>query len=174
MQAQLVKEGLIKDDWDANLFINGRTGMINTTNYGLEKEGFFKGIKFKMGAVPLPNPEGKKYDTVYGLDAFGIPQGAKNPEGAGDFLRYYLDPVRDGMDKLFMSTELRDFHLNELKKAKRQIDPSQSVLDLVQVGLSQLITWEMKEVDPNQVNAKLNTYTNMVDKAVAKANARYH
>ena len=78
------------------------------------------------------------------------------------------------MDKLFMSTELRDFHLNELKKAKRQIDPSQSVLDLVQVGLSQLITWEMKEVDPNQVNAKLNTYTNMVDKAVAKANARYH
>lgn len=173
MQAQLVKEGLIKDDWDANLFINGRTGMINTTNYGLEKEGFFKGIKFKMGAVPLPNPEGKKYDTVYGLDAFGIPQGAKNPEGAGYFLRYYLDPVRDGMDKLFMSTELRDFHLNELKKAKRQIDPSQSVLDLVQVGLSQLITWEMKEVDPNQVNAKLNTYTNMVDKAVAKANARY-
>lgn len=49
--------------------------MINTTNYGLEKEGFFKGIKFKMGAVPLPNPEGKKYDTVYGLDAFAYPGG---------------------------------------------------------------------------------------------------
>ena len=173
MEAQLKKEGLIKDDWDQNLFINEGTGMINTTNYGLEKEGFFKGIKFKMGAVPLPNPKGKAYDTVYGLDAFGVPQGASNPEGAGYFLRYYLDPVRDSMDTLFMSTELRDFHLNELKKANRQIDPSQSVLDLVQVGLAQLITWEMKDVDPNQVESKLNTYTNMVDKAVAKANARY-
>ena len=43
----------------------------------------------------------------------------------------------------------------------------------MQVGLAQLITWEMKDVDPNQVESKLNTYTNMVDKAVAKANARY-
>lgn len=79
MQAQLVKEGLIKDDWDANLFINGRTGMINTTNYGFgKKRAFSKVSSLKWQLFRLPNPEGKKYDTVYGLGMpLAYPRGLK-------------------------------------------------------------------------------------------------
>lgn len=174
--AQGVKEGFIMYDWTPGCekFVGNRVGMIASTNYGLEKEGFFKGIKFKLGAVPIPEPKGSAtYDKVYGLDAFGVPQGAKNPEGAGYFMRYYLDPVRDEFDTLFFSKEIRDFHLNQIKTAKtRVIDPSSSVLPLSgDTYLISDITWVAATTDPQQVAATLNSYKNMVDKAVVSANA---
>lgn len=175
--AQGNKEKLIMYDWTAGctLFNGEKAGMILSTNYGLEKEGFFKDAKFTLGAVPIPEPKGSAtYNKVYGLDAFGVPQKAQNPEGAGYFMRYYLDPARDGMDTLYFSDELLDFHLNELKKSNRVIDTSSGILPLSgDVYLNDNIAWEAAQSDPQQIEVLLNGYKNMVDKAVQVANARY-
>ena len=89
-------------------------------------------------------------------------------------MRYYLDPVRDGLNTLYFSKELCNFHLNELKKPNRVIDPSGGVLPLSgDIYLETNIAWEAAQADPQQIEVLLNGYKNMVDKAVQVANARY-
>lgn len=175
--AQGYKDKILLYDWTpgCELFNGGKVGMILSSNYGLEKEGFFKNAKFTIDAVPLPEPKGQeKYNRIYGLDAFGVPQGAANPEGAGYFMRYYLDPAYDGLDTLFFSEKLKNFHFDQLKKnTERSLDYS-GVLNLSgDVYLHSNISWTAAQTDPQQIEVLLNTYKNMVDKGVAAANARY-
>lgn len=175
--AQGCKDKIMLYDWTpgSELFNAGKLGMILSSNYGLEKEGFFKNAKFTIDAVPLPEPKGQeKYNRIYGLDAFGVAQGAKNPEGAGYFMRYYLDPAYDGLDTLFLSDKLKDFHFDQLKKCtERSLDYS-GVLNLSgDVYLHSNIGWTAAQTDPQQIEVLLNTYKNMVDKGVAAGNARY-
>lgn len=175
--AQGYKEKILLYDWTPGCeqFNGGKVGMIYSSNYGLEKEGFFKNAKFTIKAVPVPEPVGaEKYDRIYGLDAFGVPQKAENPEGAGYFMRYYLDPQYDGLDTLFISKELREFHFNELKtKKKRSMDMSSLLVLSGDSYLEGNIGWTAATTDPQQIEVLLNGYKNMVDKAVQVANARY-
>ena len=75
-------------------FTNGRVGLMISTPWALKYNGNLKDMApSDVGVVPLPTSyKGKKLDNfLAGARGYGIAKGAKNPEGAYYFLRYYLD-----------------------------------------------------------------------------------
>ena len=58
-----------------------------------------------LGAVPLPTDS--KYYPLYEYTAFGIPQGAKNPEAVPYYLRYVLDKNNYDQSKIYENDKMR-------------------------------------------------------------------
>ena len=57
-------------------------------------------------AVPFPKAEGSEEYVLYNeVEAYGVPQGAKNAAAVPYFLRYFLDRVNYDMDAFFCSSQ---------------------------------------------------------------------
>jgi multiple sugar transport system substrate-binding protein len=73
--------------WGKN-FLAGKVG-IEPGGYGVIRPGLTAANRSEFGFVPLPGPTGG-YSTFDGGDDFAIPNGAKNPSGAWEFVKFVL------------------------------------------------------------------------------------
>lgn len=103
------------------MFEQQKMGMLLSGGYGLRKTGWFQehDIKWEdLGYVPLPtDADGKQ---VYGAQSdrgYGICKGAKNPDGAAYFLRYFLNGDHYDEDELYKNAECAKLY-HELQKNK--------------------------------------------------------
>lgn len=162
---------------------NPNKGLMTGTNafvvvgvYGLYKTGYFKDMKDpeNLGFAPIPSIDGTEENTYYSAiyRAYGICRGAKNPEGAGYFLRYYLDPMNYDFDESFISEEARDFFLEYTST----VDASDKLFDF-SIATANAIgysadTWRNSIQDSNgdQYTVALQAISNEVQAGVDAAN----
>ena len=114
--------------WDHNLwfgiFTNGTIGLYHNSAYGCKYNGWFEGIDSSMiGAVPTPvSYNGVVCKQTESMRAYGLAKGAKNPEGAAYFLRYFLDYsyYKDAGANVFINKELEKAYFNSLDVAAKE------------------------------------------------------
>ena len=98
--------GLQRED-----FGNGTVGMALTNCFGLKKTGYFTNINpDHLGATYLPKWSESDKNYVTGIyRGWGLIDGAKNPVGAGLFLREYLDVNNYDLSNTFHNEEVSSF-----------------------------------------------------------------
>lgn len=144
--------------------------------YGLKKTGYFKSMKDpeNLGFAPIPSLDGKSDNTYFSAiyRSYGICRGAKNPEGAGYFLRYYLDPLNYDYDEAFINEAARDFYLTQVS----EVDAKDKTFDFTKASASLIgyngQTWINKIQDStgDQYTVTLQSISNEVTAAVKAAN----
>ena len=112
--AQWVSDGLIRNPLEYNLlqnFIKGNCGIAVTNVYGTKATGYFSEMNpndVGFTYIPQFDAENKAYTTGL-FRGWGLIRGAKNPGGAGIFLRYYLDAGNYDVDSAFINKEAQNF-----------------------------------------------------------------
>lgn len=160
--------------------MKGTTAALVTDSYGLKKTGYFKGVKSnQLGFAPVPNPTGgtQYYPSHY--RAYAVCKGAKNAEGAGYFLRYFLDPYNYNWDDIFLSNDAKKAYLNYCSN----ISFDKKVFDYATcrpayVGDDKEDYWSSQyywstTIDRSnaaQLSTSINTISGEINNAVKKAN----
>lgn len=171
--AQWMKDGIAT--MAASAFINRKAAMKIDGAWGLKKNGAFKEManQNEIGFTYVPGYDANhngKYAS--GIRGWGISKGAKNPGGAGLFLRYYLDTNNYDTGSIFLNSEAQSFFfkLTGTSKAEMYIDCVTGVTKMT--GEDEYNTYRIfiSNTDPNQVAAKASSLKNIVDAGVAKAN----
>lgn len=112
--SQWISDGLIRDPLEYNLlnnFIKGNCGIAITNVYGTKATGFFSSMNpndIGFTYIPQYDANNKAYETGI-FRGWGLVRGAKNPGGAGVFLRYYLDTSNYDVDSAFINQEAQTF-----------------------------------------------------------------
>lgn len=112
--SQWVSDGLIKNPLERNLlnnFITGKAGIAITNAYGLKATGYFSKMNPNdIGFTYIPKYDSKTKAYTTGLfRGWGLIRGAKNPEAAGIFIRYYLDVNNYNTDEAFINAKAKNF-----------------------------------------------------------------
>lgn len=124
LKLQFINEGIDENTTD-NDFIGAKAAMITTGPYGSKYNGYFKNMDdSQIAAVPMPDSyQGKKINQAVsrGTKAYAICKGAKNPEGAVYFIRYFLDYkyYKTAGANCFKNTELESFYFGDMSKIYR-------------------------------------------------------
>lgn len=173
------EEGLSQGG-SAAAMLKGTAGIYITDAYGLKKTGYFKGIADDvLGFAPVPTVDGKeaKYTSAAWRN-YGILKGSKNPEGAGYFLRYFLDPYNYKLDDCFLNEEARDYYYKSATKignSEKVFSFDTSLVTLIGYPSDHngLNTWNytLMRTSKAQFVTTAARISNEVDTAVAKANA---
>lgn len=114
--------------WDHNLwfgiFVNGTIGLYQNSAYGCKYNGWFEGVDSSIiGAVPTPvSYNGVPCKQTESMRAYGVAKGAKNPEGAAYFLRYFLDYsyYEEAGANVFINKELEKAYFKSLDLAAEE------------------------------------------------------
>ncbi len=152
-------------------FKAGKAAMFSCIAYQMFKDSNsrFDEMTDEIDAVPFPMPKGKQQVALMDASAFGILQGAKNPEGAIEFLKYFLDPRNYPKSDNFINANLKDTY-GKVSQMKKLVPYTRGVLDgagLVDYSpMSQLIC----KSDVGQVKATLEKYKSSYDISINKVN----
>ena len=168
-------EGLTATNANKGLMA-GTNAFVIVGSYGLKKTGYYKGMKDpeNLGFAPIPSIDGKSENTFYSAiyRSYGICRGAKNPEGAGYFLRYYLDPLNYDYDEAFISEDARDFYLEYVSA----VDAKDKVFDFT-TSVANAIGYKgsdwrnsLQNSNGDQYTVALQTISNEVQAGVNAAN----
>lgn len=153
-------------------FNKGKVGMYVTDAFGLKKTGYFSKFNSNnLGFTYIPdyNSSQKAYSTGV-FRGWGIAKGAKNPEGAGLFLKYYLDVNNYDTSSAFINSaaETFFFKLTGVSSASKRYEMQYNVNTLVGNDLFFYDYYYM--VDPNQITSTLNQLENVVNSNINKVN----
>lgn len=173
--ANNVKKGLIMDRVYQNIFFEknlllfcnmGGIGARTTHNYFVEHKE-----NGTLGTVPIPKVEGQDtyYQFLTELEAYGIPKGASNPEGAAYFLRYYLDAANYDMNSFYcddQATEVINWCMEQdfISDMQRIIYKDQYGVDWTDIA------YNLMTSDPGQIKTHLDTYSPIIDVIVQTGN----
>ena len=179
--AQWVSDGLIRPPLERNLinnFITGKAGIAVTNAFGLKETGYFKDMNDKdIGFTYLPSwDENTKAYTTGLFRGWGLCRGAKNPVGAGIFLRYYLDVNNYDYEEAFINSDAADFFLKLTTGVETDDKNPYFLLGIgALVGETDDDYKEFVGMAPGQVrtaiSAKMNTFTanaNKVNDEISK------
>ncbi len=168
------KNGLVKGIYDTNRseFIKGKVGIAITNVFGLKKTGYWRDMNPNdIGFTYMPAMDESSKAVPTGImRGWGICKGAKNPVGAGLFLRYYLDVNNYDTASAFISGDAETFFFKVT-----DVNTSAKNLYLAQ-GISQAVGvdhWDFYDIvssDPAQVSKELSAIKNKVDSTVTQAN----
>ena len=172
--AQWVSDGLIRPPLERNLinnFITGKAGIAVTNAFGLKETGYFKDMNDKdIGFTYLPSwDENTKAYTTGLFRGWGLCRGAKNPVGAGIFLRYYLDVNNYDYEEAFINSDAADFFLKLTTGVETDDKNPYFLLGIgALVGETDDDYKEFVGMAPGQVrtaiSAKMNTFTSNANK----------
>lgn len=175
--SSLVSDGLIKG-WDPQGLSKGQVGLFSAISYGLYNEGgWFDSVATKGGvgalkAVPMAGPT---QDTAYvptRPKAWGVAKGAKNPEGAAYFLRYFLDPANSNMNGTFYNSQFGEvFNIISRASTKKSIKVASGVIEYSSSGAYSTLQADLSNATPSQINTVLNSKNGIINNAVNRANA---
>ena len=152
---------------------SGNTGRVISGGYGLRKEpGWFYQMNSEdIGFTYLPKVKktDAKYPTSTMTRAYCIAAGAKNPKGAGYFLRYFLNDDWYNSDDIFKDDRAKAMHY-ELQKNKNFNNPSVEGVVLTQYDDFKVFFNELSTSTPAQVTANIDKVSQKLDYAIKKAN----
>lgn len=173
--AQNVKKGLIMDRVYQNTFFEkelllfcniGSIGARTTHNYFVQQKE-----NGTLGTVPLPSVDGQEeyYQYHTELEAYAIPQGAKNAEAAAYFLRYYLDAEHYDMNAFYcdeQAKEVVDWCMQQpvVSDMQRIIYKDQYGVDWTDIAYNLMLS------DVGQIKTHLDTYSPIIDTIVETGN----
>lgn len=154
-------------------FIDGKVGIAITNAYGLKKTGYWMNMDpSSIGFVPLPSIDDNTEARQSGIfRGWGICKGAKNPEAAGLFLRYYLDVNNYDTSSAFISEEAEAFffQLTALDSANKVNSLyAEAIHSITGDAMGTIVT--AASSTPAQVSKILSSYANIVNANVKKLN----
>ena len=157
--------------WGIPDFRSGKAAMHSVISYAMRKDSStkFNQMTDKIDAVPFPMPKGKKQVAIVDSTLFGVLKGAKNPEAAGPFLRYFLDPKNYDMSSNFINKNMEKT-FNELSKMDKRVSISEGVVNHAALVDFANVCHNIALTNADQVTAKVKSYANNFDIAVSKAN----
>lgn len=173
--ATSIKNGLVKGIYYVNRdeFKTGKVGIAITDAFGLKKTGYWQGMNpSHIGFTYLPSWDEKTPAKVTGaFRGWGIVKGAKNPVGAGIFLRYYLDVNNYDTSSAFINSDAENFFFKLTAGDTSNKYCSMLVGATQYLGKDRTDYFEIASGDPAQVSKKISALKNTVESEVAKLNA---
>lgn len=172
--ATSIKNGLVKGIYYVNRdgFKTGKMGVAITDAFGLKKTGHWQGMNPSyIGFTYLPAWDANTPAKATGVfRGWGIIKGAKNPVGAGIFLRYYLDVNNYDTSSAFISTSAENFFFKLTAG-----DTSEKYYDMLigatqYLGVDRTKYYEIASGDPAQVSKEISALKNTVGSEVTKLN----
>lgn len=165
--------GLTSGTTDA--FVKGNVGIIITNAFGLKRTGYFSDANWdNLGFYYIPAFDSKTKATETGIfRGWGLIRGAKNPEGAGAFLRYYLDVNNYDTSEAFVSEEAKSFFFQLTTGQQNKKTPYFTYADIMDsiAGVDSGAIYDIaNRTAPDQVSAKLSTFKNSVTAGAKKIN----
>lgn len=171
----VLDEGINDAHANVNL-VKGTTGLYMVSTYGLKPTGFFKGVEPDvLGFAPIPSDSGI---VSCHYRAYGILSASQNPEGAGYFLRYFLDPYNYDWNSTdtFISEEARDYFIEyvcstDFSKKSFTFDKCMTAL-LGYSGHDDVYKWcyTLMRTDAAQLGTAIDSISGEVNTAIEKAN----
>ncbi len=175
--AQAYKEGLWTNAfWET--FNNGSTGVNVGSAWGTKYNGWFENADDNMvAAVPLPTTyKGKTLKTAANVRGYGIAKGAKNPQGAAYFLRYYLDYeyYDDAGANVFKNKSLEKVYFDDVIPQAKKNGINYDFTNLFSIYSDSYSSWqkETERKDPAQIPGIVKSQNNVTDNVVKKANEK--
>lgn len=152
-------------------FRTGGSAMFSCITYPMRKDSStkFNQMTDTIDAVPFPMPKGSEEVAIVDSTMFGILKGAKNPEGAAHFLRYFLDPANYDMSSNFINSDLEKT-FNALSKMEKKVSISQGVVDYAAMVDFGNVCHNIALTSADQAGSKLQSYATNFEAAVKKAN----
>ena len=171
--ATLRKSGL--DTGGGEDFNGGKIGIVVKDAYGLKKTGYYRKMDaLDIGFVPMPAVDANTpAKPGYHMRNYGIVKGAKNPQAAGLFLRYFLDPANYDLENTFISNEAGQFYF-DLIKANYE---SGEDYNIAYFGVGTVVGYKGRNFgyvpnyqDPAQISTFIASEDNLIQNAVNKSN----
>lgn len=161
--------------WDLANVQQGKVGLFTAIAYGLYNEGqWFDNVAGGAGqlqAVPVAGPTQSSAYTPVRPKVWGVAKGAKNPEGAAYFLRYYLDTANCNMSSTFYNKQFETVYKDiTSSKAKKAVMVGWGVVDYVTASTYSKICNELASTTPANVTTVLNSKKGTVQTSITRAN----
>ena len=159
---------------DQNAFQSGDAGMFSTNLWTMRKDGLLNTCTFEVMCVPYPSPAGEELTVVADANLFAIPKGAKNPVGAGVFLRYFLDSANNGnFADVSINPKMEEiFNYLNSTGLKRQYMMSSGVIGYSNLASLNSLVNELNSTTASQVATVLQKNKALVDNTVNAINSR--
>lgn len=158
-----------------DIFASGKAGIFVSNAYGLKRTGYLANAKWDdIGCYYIPDFDSNHKATETGIfRGWGIIRGAKNPEGAGVFLRYYLDVNNYDSSEAFINKEAETFFFQlttgQQSKKNPYFTTGRFIDSISGVNSSTILSISDKSA-PDQVVTKLATYKDSVAAGAKKIN----
>ncbi len=163
-------------EWDRKNFATGKIGLFTTIAFDAYSEGdgfpSIDGVNVNnFEAVPVAGPKGKTAYVPCNPKCWGIAKGAKNPEGAAYFLRYFLDTSGFNMGGTFFRSQFKTvFDKITSASAKKAIRYSPGIVDYISKGTYTKLTQDLKATSPGNVKSQLDAAKGKIDSGMKRAN----
>ena len=170
---QMVEEGLQPTGQDYS-FNKGETGMMGINSWVMLKGQYLRDCTFKWMCVPFPSPKGEQETVPLYSNLFGVVKGAKNPVGAGVFLRYFLDPANNGnfADRAIDSRFEEVFNYMNQKSVKKCVSYVDGVIGFTNASAQTTMYSELQSATSAQVSTVLQKYRSVIENGVNNVNKR--
>ncbi|MEE1025722.1 MAG: extracellular solute-binding protein, partial [Acutalibacteraceae bacterium] len=161
--------------WELTQVQQGKVGLFSAIAYGLYNEGAWfdnvVGGYQNLQAVPMAGPKGGTAYTPVRPKCWGVPKGAKNPEGAAYFLRYFLDVSAFNQSSTFYNSQFETVYKDITKSStKKCVMYGWGVSDYVDSGTYSRICSALTNATPSNVNTVLNQKKGNVQTGISRAN----
>ena len=174
----LIDKGICAPYGDSASFTLGKVGLVINDPFGSKYNGYYKDMKdSELGILPLPETyKGKKVNNAIanGYRGYGIAKGAKNPEAAAYFLRYFLDYkyYEEAGVNIFKGKSTAKTYFDIMDKyyrlnSNRVIDLAGQIWD----GFESKFDSYVLKTSSAQVETVISQHANEMDSYVKNANA---
>ncbi len=159
-------------------FAQGRVGLWMADIYGMKKSGYFPSMSGEsLGWIRLPSKINKNDKDSGCISAiprgYGVCMGAKNPEGAVIFLRYFLDPLNYDWNSVFKNEEAKDYYLELIDVSKDQrIYDCVAPVFISTYNTEGTLGYTLCNTTSGQLKATLDSVAPRVQKTIADHNAK--
>lgn len=165
----------VNDDGARYLFENESMGMVLTGSYGLRKSGWFQAMDIDdLGFIELPRVDanGEEVYSATSDRGYGICKGAKNPDGAAYFLRYFLDANNYDPDELYKNEECAELY-KKLQNTNKNMGCSAAIFSILGTSDKPMydIFPDLKNCTASQIQTALASGENTFNACIERANA---
>ena len=149
-------------------------GIVVIGAYGLRKTGWWAKMNWdNIGFTYMPDYDKNHKSVSSGIyRGYGLCKGAKNPEGAGAFLRYYLDANNYDNSNIFINDAAASFFFN--LTSEERMKNRVSTFNWGVAAITGTEEWELQHiftVDPTQVVSNIDSMQNTFNSDVSKINS---
>jgi ABC-type glycerol-3-phosphate transport system substrate-binding protein len=169
--AEAREQGLL--DGSFATFQANKCGLVIRGPYGLKTTGYFMDMNPEdVGFTYLPAMEegGDFYiDGIYRM--YGICDKAPNADAAGYFIRYWLDPDCYDLENTFLTNAAGNFYyeLTNTEATDKYFNYETACMTLIGKDIKEIWT-PVRNASSAGVKTAIDSVSNIVDQAVAKAN----
>ena len=169
--ADAKEQNLLDGSFEA--FRANKCGIVVRGPYGLKNTGYFMDMRPEdVGFTYLPSMEegGEfKISSIYRM--YGIIDGAPNADAAGYFIRYWLDPDCYDLENTFLTNAAGNFYyeLTNTEATDKYFNYETACMTLIGKDIKEIWT-PVRNASSAGVKTAIDSVSNIVDQAVAKAN----